>query len=106
MMGPNDFRRIALSMPETVEIYRRGASLFRVERKTFASLEGPGDTLATTEAESMRSADARRSHRQIAALRVSLGVEKIARRFAEGACPNRVKNGCPGDARRRLLHPN
>jgi hypothetical protein len=47
MMGPEDFRRIALSLPEAVEVYRRGASLFRVERKTFASLEGPGDAVAT-----------------------------------------------------------
>jgi hypothetical protein len=46
-MGPDDFRRIALSMPGAAEVYRRGASHFRVERKTFASLEGPGDALAT-----------------------------------------------------------
>jgi hypothetical protein len=45
-MTPDDFRRIALSMPEAVEVYRRGHSEFRVERKTFASLEGPADTLA------------------------------------------------------------
>jgi hypothetical protein len=46
-MGPDDFRHIALSMPEAVEVHRRGASHFRVERKTFASLEGPGNSLAT-----------------------------------------------------------
>jgi hypothetical protein len=45
-MTPGDFRRIALSMPETVEVYRRGRSEFRVERKTFASLEGPADSVA------------------------------------------------------------
>jgi hypothetical protein len=45
-MTPDDFRRIALSMPEAVEVYRRGHSEFRVERKTFASLEGPGDSFA------------------------------------------------------------
>ena len=45
-MTPDDFRQIALSMPEAVEVFRRGRSEFRVERKTFASLEGPGDTVA------------------------------------------------------------
>jgi hypothetical protein len=46
-MTPDDFRRIALSMPEAKEVYRRGQSEFRVERKTFASLGGPADTVAT-----------------------------------------------------------
>jgi hypothetical protein len=45
-MTPDDFRRLALSMPESVEVYRRGHSEFRVERRTFASLEGPADTTA------------------------------------------------------------
>jgi hypothetical protein len=42
-----EFRRIALSLPETKEVYRRGSSHFRVERKTFATLEGPGEAVAT-----------------------------------------------------------
>jgi hypothetical protein len=46
-MTPDDFRRIALSMPEATEVYRRGHSEFRVERRTFASLGGPADTVAT-----------------------------------------------------------
>jgi hypothetical protein len=46
-MTPEDFRRIALSMPESVEVYRRGRSHFRVERRAFATLEGPGDAVAT-----------------------------------------------------------
>jgi hypothetical protein len=46
-MTPDDFRRIALSMPEATEVYRRGQSEFRVERTTFASLGGSADTVAT-----------------------------------------------------------
>jgi len=46
-MTPDDFRRIALSMPEATEVYRWGHSEFRVERRTFASLGGPADTVAT-----------------------------------------------------------
>jgi hypothetical protein len=46
-MKSEDFRRIALSMPDTAEVFRRGRSEFRVERKAFASLEGPGDAVAT-----------------------------------------------------------
>jgi hypothetical protein len=46
-MTPDDFRRIALSMPQATEVYRRGHSEFRVERRTFASLGGPADTVAT-----------------------------------------------------------
>jgi len=46
-MTPEEFRRIALSLPEAKEVYRRGRSHFRVERKAFATLEGPGDTVAT-----------------------------------------------------------
>ena len=45
-MTPDDFRRIALSMPEAVEVYRRGRSEFRVERRMFAALEGPADSVA------------------------------------------------------------
>jgi hypothetical protein len=46
-MTPDDFRRIALSMPEAREVYRWGHSEFRVERRMFASLGGPADTVAT-----------------------------------------------------------
>jgi hypothetical protein len=45
-MTPDDFRRIALSVPEAAEVYRRGRAEFRVERITFASLEGAGDAVA------------------------------------------------------------
>jgi hypothetical protein len=46
-MKPDDFRRIALSMPEAKEVYHRGRSEFRVVRRTFASLEGSADSVAT-----------------------------------------------------------
>jgi hypothetical protein len=46
-MTPNDFRRLALSQPEAVEVFRKGRSDFRVWRKSFASLEGPADSIAT-----------------------------------------------------------
>jgi hypothetical protein len=46
-MTPEHFRRIALSMPDATEVYRRGHSEFRVERRMFASLGGPADTVAT-----------------------------------------------------------
>ena len=46
-MTPDDFRRLALSQPEAAEVFRRGHSEFRVLRKTFASLEGPADSVAT-----------------------------------------------------------
>jgi hypothetical protein len=46
-MTPEDFRRIALSLPKSVEVYRSGRSHFRVERRAFATLEGPGDAVAT-----------------------------------------------------------
>jgi hypothetical protein len=56
-MAPDDFRRIALSMPEALEVNRRGHSEFRVERKTFASLEGVANAVAvvnlTSEQQSM-----------------------------------------------------
>ena len=45
-MAPDEFRRIALSLPQTEEIYRRGQSKFRVARHAFAALEGPGDSVA------------------------------------------------------------
>jgi hypothetical protein len=46
-MTPADFRRLALSLPEAIEVYRMGRSQFRVKRKMFASLEGPADSVAT-----------------------------------------------------------
>jgi hypothetical protein len=46
-MTPADFRRLALSMPEATEVYRGGRSQFRVERKAFAILEGPADSVVT-----------------------------------------------------------
>jgi len=46
-LGPGDFRRIALSMPQAVEVVRSCRSEFRVRRKTFASLEGPNESIAT-----------------------------------------------------------
>jgi hypothetical protein len=46
-MTPDHFRRIALSMPEAVEVYRLGHSQFRVGRTTFATLEGVADSIAT-----------------------------------------------------------
>jgi len=46
-MTPDDFRRLTLSQPGAKEVYRRGRSDFRVWRKSFASLEGPADSVAT-----------------------------------------------------------
>jgi hypothetical protein len=46
-MTPDDFRRIALSMPEAVEVYRLGHSQFRLGRTTFATLKGVADSIAT-----------------------------------------------------------
>ncbi len=47
-MTPDDFRRLALSQPKAVEVYRGGHSEFRVLRRSFASLEGPA--IATVQA--------------------------------------------------------
>src|SRR5262249_19785206 len=56
-MTPDVFRRLALSQPEVVEVYHRGHSEFRVWRRSFASLGGPGDSMAmvqlTSEQQSM-----------------------------------------------------
>jgi hypothetical protein len=56
-MTPQEFRRIALSLPEAEETYRRGQWEFRLERRVFASLRGPGDSVAvvllTVEQQSM-----------------------------------------------------
>jgi hypothetical protein len=46
-MTPDDFRRLALSQPGTVETSRRDHSDFRVFRKSFASFEGPAYSVAT-----------------------------------------------------------
>jgi hypothetical protein len=44
-MTLDDFRRIALSMPGVVEVSRLGQANFRVGRKTFATMEGPNDSI-------------------------------------------------------------
>jgi hypothetical protein len=44
-MTHEDFRRIALAMPRSIEILLRGRPNYRVGRKTFASLDGPNDSL-------------------------------------------------------------
>jgi hypothetical protein len=46
-MTPDEFRRIALSLPQTEEVDRRGQSKFRVSRHVFATLAGAGDSVAT-----------------------------------------------------------
>jgi hypothetical protein len=46
-MTPDDFRRLALSQPEAVEVLRRDHSEFRVLPRLFASLEDPADAVAT-----------------------------------------------------------
>jgi hypothetical protein len=45
-MSPEDFRRIALSMPKAVEVFQLGHPVFRVGRKAFATLEGPANSTA------------------------------------------------------------
>ena len=44
-MTVEDFHRIALSMPGTMEVSRLGQANFRVGRKTFATIEGPNDSI-------------------------------------------------------------
>ena len=46
-MTTDDFRRLALSQPEAVEVFREGRSDFRIWRKSFARLEGSADPVAT-----------------------------------------------------------
>ena len=46
-MIPDDFRRLALSRPKAAEVFRGGHSEFRVLQKSFASLEGTADAVAT-----------------------------------------------------------
>jgi hypothetical protein len=55
-MTPDDFRRLALSQPKAVEVYRWGHSEFRVLRRSFASLEGPADSVATIQLTSEQQA--------------------------------------------------
>jgi hypothetical protein len=55
-MTPDDFRRLALSQPKAVEVYRAGHSEFRVLRKSFASLDGPADSVATVQLTSEQQA--------------------------------------------------
>jgi len=45
MMTPEDFRRLALSLPEAKEVHIRGRSQFRVKDKFFASLSGLADSI-------------------------------------------------------------
>jgi hypothetical protein len=45
-MTPDDFRRLALTLPGVEEVFRYGQSQFRVGRKTFAILEGVADSVA------------------------------------------------------------
>lgn len=46
-MTLDDFRRLSLSQPGAVEIFRKGRSDFRLGRKSFASLECPTSSVAT-----------------------------------------------------------
>jgi hypothetical protein len=48
-MTPDDFRRLALSQRQAVEMYRWGRSQFCVLQKSFASLAGPADSVATVQ---------------------------------------------------------
>jgi hypothetical protein len=48
-MTPNEFRHLALSQQEAVEVFRKGRSDFRVRRKSFASLKGHADSVATVQ---------------------------------------------------------
>ena len=55
-MTPDVFRRLALSQPKAVEVYHRGHSEFRVLRRSFASLQGPADSIATVQLTSEQQA--------------------------------------------------
>ena len=55
-MTPDDFRRLALSQPKAEEVHRGGHSEFRVLRRSFASLEGPADSVATIQPTSEQQA--------------------------------------------------
>jgi hypothetical protein len=43
---PDVFRRMALSLPQAAEVFRYGCSAFRIRLRTFATLGGPGDSVA------------------------------------------------------------
>ena len=55
-MTPDDFCRLALSQRKAVEVYRGGHSEFRVLRRSFASLEGPADSVAKVQLTSEQQA--------------------------------------------------
>jgi hypothetical protein len=55
-MIPDDFRRLALSQRQAVEVYRWGQSQFCVLRRPFASLAGPADSVATVQLTSEQQA--------------------------------------------------
>jgi hypothetical protein len=48
-MIPDDFRRLALSQRQAVEVYRWGQWQFCVLRRSFASLAGPAHSTATVQ---------------------------------------------------------
>lgn len=55
-MIPDDFRRLALAQRQAVEICRWGHSEFCVSRRSFASLAGPADSVATVQLTSEQQA--------------------------------------------------
>jgi hypothetical protein len=55
-MIPDDFRRLALSQRQAVEVYRWGQSQFCVLQNSFASLAGPADSVATVQLTSEQQA--------------------------------------------------
>src|SRR5258708_17293757 len=55
-MTPDDFRRLALSQRKAVEVYRWGHLEFCVSRRSFASLAGPADSVATVQLNSEQQA--------------------------------------------------
>jgi hypothetical protein len=55
-MIPDDFRRLALSQRQAVEVYRWGQWQFCVLRRSFASLAGPAHSVATVQLTSEQQA--------------------------------------------------
>src|SRR5258708_23623762 len=55
-MTPDDFRRLALSQRKAVEVYRWGHLEFCVSRRSFASLAGPAESVATVQLNSEQQA--------------------------------------------------
>jgi len=55
-MTPDDFRRLALSQRKAVEVYRWGHLEFCVSRRSFASLAGAADSVATVQLNSEQQA--------------------------------------------------